>query len=94
MRCIGERNERRRIRSRAFDVGTIYGVVVVALLAALGSLVWCYGLQNHLADTQKQLDGHYAEECRPGGEAGGDQRQAAGDQRDAGPERRHHAEAD
>ena len=35
--------------------GVFIGVVVVALLAALGSLVWCYGLQNHLADTQKQL---------------------------------------
>ncbi|MEO6910426.1 MAG: hypothetical protein ABI158_05830 [Edaphobacter sp.] len=35
--------------------GVFLGVLVVALLAALGSLVWCYGLQNHLADTQKQL---------------------------------------
>jgi hypothetical protein len=35
--------------------GLFLAVVVVALLAALGSLVWCYGLQNHLADTQKQL---------------------------------------
>jgi len=35
--------------------GIFIGMVVVALLAGLGSLVWCYGLQNHLADTQKQL---------------------------------------
>ena len=35
--------------------GLFLTVVVVALLAGLGSLVWCYGLQNHLADTQKQL---------------------------------------
>ena len=35
--------------------GVFLAVVVVALLAGLGSLVWCYGLQNHLADTQKQL---------------------------------------
>ena len=35
--------------------GVFIAIVVVALLAALGSLVWCYGLQNHLADTQKQL---------------------------------------
>lgn len=35
--------------------GVFIAMVVVALLAALGSLVWCYGLQNHLADTQKQL---------------------------------------
>ncbi len=35
--------------------GVFIALVVVALLAALGSLVWCYGLQNHLADTQKRL---------------------------------------
>jgi hypothetical protein len=35
--------------------GVFLAVLVVALLAALGSLVWCYGLQNHLADTQKRL---------------------------------------
>lgn len=35
--------------------GLFIGVVVVALLAALGSLVWCYGLQNHLGVTEQKL---------------------------------------
>lgn len=35
--------------------GVFMAVVVVALLAALGSLVWCYGLQNHLTDAEQKL---------------------------------------
>lgn len=35
--------------------GAFMAVVVVALLAALGALVWCYGLSNHLTATQQQL---------------------------------------
>jgi hypothetical protein len=35
--------------------GALLGVVVVALLAALGGLVWCYALQNHLGATEKRL---------------------------------------
>jgi hypothetical protein len=35
--------------------GALLGVVVVALLAALGGLVWCYGLQNRQAATEKRL---------------------------------------
>ena len=30
-------------------------VVAVALLAALGGLVWSYGLQNHLAEAEKKI---------------------------------------
>jgi septal ring factor EnvC (AmiA/AmiB activator) len=32
------------------------GVSVLALLAAVGSLVWNFALQNHLTDTQQHLD--------------------------------------
>ncbi|HEV2710211.1 MAG TPA: hypothetical protein VGU67_08375 [Edaphobacter sp.] len=46
--------EERYVEERSMS-GVFLGVLVVALLAALGSLVWCYGLQNHLADTQKQV---------------------------------------
>lgn len=35
--------------------GVFMAVVVVALLAALGSLVWCYGLQNHLTAAEQRL---------------------------------------
>lgn len=35
--------------------GIFMAVVVVALLAALGALVWCYGLSNHLSVTEQQL---------------------------------------
>ena len=35
--------------------GAFIGVVAVALLAALGALVWCYGLQNHLSATEQKL---------------------------------------
>jgi hypothetical protein len=35
--------------------GAFFAVVVVALLAALGSLAWCYGLQNHLKATEQKL---------------------------------------
>ncbi|HWW22905.1 MAG TPA: hypothetical protein VNY78_03330 [Edaphobacter sp.] len=35
--------------------GALLGVIVVALLAALGGLVWCYGLQNRQAATEKRL---------------------------------------
>lgn len=35
--------------------GLFMTFVVVALLAALGSLVWCYGLQNHLNVAQQKL---------------------------------------
>jgi len=35
--------------------GALLGVVAVALLAALGGLVWCYGLQNHLAAAEQKI---------------------------------------
>jgi septal ring factor EnvC (AmiA/AmiB activator) len=35
--------------------GAFIAMVVVALLAALGGLVWCYALQNHLAVTEQKL---------------------------------------
>ncbi|HEY6373920.1 MAG TPA: hypothetical protein VIX90_00210, partial [Edaphobacter sp.] len=35
--------------------GVLLAVIVVALLAGLGSLVWCYGLQNHLGVAQQRL---------------------------------------
>ena len=35
--------------------GAFIGVVAVALLAALGALAWCYGLQSHLAATEVKL---------------------------------------
>ena len=35
--------------------GAFIAVVAVALLAALGSLVWCYGLQNHLKVAEQKL---------------------------------------
>lgn len=35
--------------------GALLGVVAVALLAALGGLVWSYGLQNHLSAVEKKL---------------------------------------
>ncbi len=35
--------------------GAFIGVVAVALLAAIGALIWCYGLQNHLGVAEKRL---------------------------------------
>lgn len=35
--------------------GAFMAIVVVALLAALGALVWCYGLSNHLSSAEQQL---------------------------------------
>jgi hypothetical protein len=35
--------------------GALLAVVAVALLAALGGLVWCYGLQNHLAVAEQKI---------------------------------------
>jgi hypothetical protein len=35
--------------------GAFLGVVAVALLASLGALGWCYGLQNHLTVTEQKL---------------------------------------
>src|SRR5690242_13959597 len=35
--------------------GLFMGLVVVALLAALGSLVWCYGLRNQLGTEEQKL---------------------------------------
>ncbi len=35
--------------------GAFLAVVAVALLAGLGALVWCYGLQNHLAASDQKL---------------------------------------
>jgi hypothetical protein len=35
--------------------GAFLGVVAVALLASLGALGWCYGLQNHLSATEQKL---------------------------------------
>ena len=35
--------------------GPLLAVVAVALLAALGGLVWSYGLQNHLAEAEKKI---------------------------------------
>jgi hypothetical protein len=35
--------------------GAFIAVVLVAVLAAAGALVWCYGLQNHLASTEQKL---------------------------------------
>ena len=35
--------------------GPLLAVVAVSLLAALGGLVWSYGLQNHLAEAEKKI---------------------------------------
>src|SRR5271154_726201 len=35
--------------------GALLGVVAAALLAALGGLVWSYGLQNHLSEAEKKI---------------------------------------
>jgi chromosome segregation ATPase len=35
--------------------GAFIAVVAVALLAALGALAWCYGLQNHISATEQKL---------------------------------------
>ncbi len=35
--------------------GAFIGVVALALLAGLGALAWCYGLQNHLSATEQKL---------------------------------------
>jgi hypothetical protein len=35
--------------------GALLAVVAAALLAALGGLVWCYGLQNHLAAAELKI---------------------------------------
>jgi hypothetical protein len=35
--------------------GAMLAVIAAALLGALGSLVWCYALQNHLAVTETRL---------------------------------------
>ena len=35
--------------------GAFLAVVAAALLAGLGALVWCYGLQNHLAASDQKL---------------------------------------
>ena len=35
--------------------GAFIAVVAVALLCALGALGWCYGLQNHVAATERKL---------------------------------------
>jgi chromosome segregation ATPase len=35
--------------------GALLAVVAVALLAALGGLVWCYGLQNHLSVAEQKI---------------------------------------
>ena len=35
--------------------GAFIAVVAVALLAALGALVWCFGLQNHIGEAEKKL---------------------------------------
>jgi DNA repair exonuclease SbcCD ATPase subunit len=35
--------------------GAFLGVVAAALLASLGALGWCYGLQNHLSATEQKL---------------------------------------
>src|SRR5271154_6814245 len=35
--------------------GALLGVVAAALLAALGGLVWSYGLQNHLSAVEQKV---------------------------------------
>ena len=35
--------------------GALLGVVAAALLAALGGLIWCYGLQNHLGAAEQKI---------------------------------------
>ena len=74
--------------------GALLGVVAVALLAALGGLVWS------LRSAESSCCGG-EEDCRGGPEerradaaAGGDQCAAAGDERDAGAECGHDPEAD
>lgn len=36
--------------------GAFIIAVLVACVAAIGALVWCYGLQAHIAETEKKLD--------------------------------------
>ena len=45
---FGERVE------RAGSVPTLV-LAVIALVSALGALIWCFGLNNHVAETEKQL---------------------------------------
>jgi chromosome segregation ATPase len=47
-------NEEGYVAERSMS-GVFLGVLVVALLAGLGSLVWCYGLQNHLGVAEQKL---------------------------------------
>jgi hypothetical protein len=47
-------NEEEYVAERSMS-GVFIGIVAVALLAALGSLVWCYGLQNHLGIAEQKL---------------------------------------
>jgi chromosome segregation ATPase len=35
--------------------GAFIAVVAIALLAAIGALIWCYGLQNHIGVAEKRL---------------------------------------
>jgi DNA repair exonuclease SbcCD ATPase subunit len=35
--------------------GAFIAVVIVAFLLAVGGLIWCYGLQNHIAATEQKL---------------------------------------
>jgi chromosome segregation ATPase len=47
-------SEEGQIAERSMS-GAFLGVVAVALLASLGALGWCYGLQNHLSATEQKL---------------------------------------
>ena len=74
--------------------GALLGVVAAALLAALGGLVWCYGLQNHMDAAEQKIAAADQKNAELSREAGSDECAAAGDERDAGPERGDDAEAD
>ena len=74
--------------------GALLGVVAVALLAAVGGLVWCYGLQNHLAAVEQKIAAADQKNTELSQKLEATNARLRATSETLGPERRHDAEAD
>jgi len=74
--------------------GAFIAAVVIAVLFAVGGLVWCYSLQNHIAATDAKLADADKKNATLADQLGSDPGAVERHHRDVEPERRRHPEAD
>ena len=74
--------------------GAFIAVVIAAVVLSIGSLIWCYTLQNRAAAADQKLAAADKQNAELAEQTGSDQRSHGRHHRDPQPECRRHPEAD